>query len=160
MNSNFIVAEKTIDGIPLERVNPILNPKTNSYWQFNYIGRYVTNGKTVFIANQYCIYIRDLGVIYISKDSQTKYSICKCNPTDYEKILKNATFLDYDKIYPLTNLYGGNELKEVLKQLGYNISSSDIFVLSREYFLEKIYPNQMEYLDKIHSYSAWKLFGY
>jgi len=77
-----------------------------------------------------------------------------------EKILKNATFLDYDKIYPLTNLYGGNELKEVLKQLGYNISSSDIFVLSREYFLEKIYPNQMEYLDKIHSYSAWKLFGY
>ena len=55
---------------------------------------------------------------------------------------------------------GGNELKEVLKQLGYNISSSDIFVLSREYFLEKIYPNQMEYLDKIHSYSAWKLFGY
>lgn len=106
MNSNFIVAEKTIDGIPLERVNPILNPKTNSYWQFNYIGRYVTNGKTVFIANQYCIYIRDLGVIYISKDSQTKYSICKCNPTDYEKILKNATFLDYDKIYPLTNLYG------------------------------------------------------
>lgn len=98
MNSNFIVAEKTIDGIPLEQVNPILNPKTNSYWQFNYIGRYVTNGKTVFIANQYCIYIRDLGIIYISKDSQTKYSICKCNPTDYEKILKNATFLDYDEI--------------------------------------------------------------
>ena len=25
MNSNFIVTEKTIDGIPLERVTPILN---------------------------------------------------------------------------------------------------------------------------------------
>ena len=73
--------------------------------------------------------------------------------------MKNATFLDYDKIYHLTNLYGSNKLKEVLKQLGYNISSSDIFVLSREYFLEKLSPNQMEYLDKKHSYAAWKLFG-
>ena len=92
MSSNFIVAEKTIDGIPLERVKPILNPKTNSYCQFNYIGRYVTNGKTVFIANQYCIYIRDLGVIYLAKDSQTKYSICKCSSTEYEKILKMLHF--------------------------------------------------------------------
>ena len=160
MKSNFIVTEKTIDGIPLERVTPILNPKTNSYHQFNYIGRYVTNGKTVFVANQYCIYIRDLGVIHLAKNSIAKYSVCKCSSTEYEKILKNATFLDYDKIYPLTNVYGSNKLKEMLKQLGYNISSSDIFVLSREYFLEKLYPNQMEYLDKKHSYAAWKLFGY
>ena len=68
--------------------------------------------------------------------------------------------MDYDKIYPLTNYFGSNKLKEELKQLGYNISSSDIFVLSRDYFLEKLYPNQMEYLDKKHSYAAWKLFGY
>ena len=82
------------------------------------------------------------------------------------EVLKNVEMKEYSNMKvggtadELIFIEDKNELKEVLKQLGYNISSSDIFVLSREYFLEKIYPNQMEYLDKIHSYSAWKLFGY
>lgn len=147
--------------IPLSSVQPIVDSTTGCYKQFNYVGRYATNGHQVFVVNQYYIYLEGSGFVVVSGNDSTgfTYDIVTCVPTDYKYILSYATPLNHED-YSVFKYARVMEFKQQLESRGRFVDLSRLRAIQSDKIYKKLYGSSFRYLTKEESFAAWKIFGY
>lgn len=147
--------------IPLSSIQPIVDSRTGRYNQFNYVGRYATNGYQVFVVNQYYIYLEGSGFLVIGGNESTgfTYDIVTCVPTDYRYILSYATPLNHED-YSVFKYARLTEFKRQLESRGMFVDLSRLKAIQSDGIYKKLYRSSFRYLNKEESFVAWKIFGY
>lgn len=147
--------------IPLSSVQPIVDSTTGCYKQFNYVGRYATNGHQVFVVNQYYIYLEGSGFVVVRGNDSTGfiYNITHSVPTDLRGIFSNATPLNHED-WSMFQYTQRNEFKRQLESRGIYVDFSRIKAIQSDGIYKKLYGSSFRYLTKEESFAAWQIFGY
>lgn len=127
----------------------------------NFVHRYATDGETVFIQDQFCLFIHRVGVVYFKGQDENGcniYDIHPCKKSQLGDILTYGMFWDE----PLTIGSRNKLVDEVIDSLargGYPINTSRFRFLYKFDLMEKVFPDTFRYLSAEESYYYWKSLG-
>ena len=153
VKDNRCVDWKDYQGSSVEYV-----PEDEKMCARNFVHRYVTDGKSIYTSDEFCIFVNRLGVVYQEgQDNQglPNFNIYSCKKKDSLAILQCGTFWNEDTMSRFLRQDSGIVLSSLARR-GFSIDKRKFRVVYKYDLLKEAYPDTFRYLSREESYYYWK----
>lgn len=124
----------------------------------NFVHRYVTDGKTIYTHDEFCIFVNRLGVVYQEGQDNLglpSFNIYSCKKKHSLAILQCGTFWDEDTMSRFLRQDSSIVLSSLARR-GFSIDKRKFRVVYKYDLLKEAYPDTFRYLSREESYYYWK----
>lgn len=124
----------------------------------NFVHRYVTNGKSIYTQDEFCIFVTRAGVIFqegLDNQGLPSFNIYPCKKKNSLEILQNGTFWSEDDFWRLQRR-DSDKVVSSLARKEFPIHKNRFRVVSKFDLLKDVYLETFRVLSREESYYYWK----
>lgn len=124
----------------------------------NFVHRYVTDGKSIYTQDEFCIFVTRAGVIFqegLDDQGLPSFNIYQCKKKNSLEILQNGTFWSEEDFWRLQRR-DSDKVVFSLARKGFPIHKNRFRVVSKFDLLKEVYPETFRVLSREESYYYWR----